>query len=53
MEPDRLAGAIARMAGDAGLRADLGARGFERARRFTWQAAARAHLRAYTLAVGP
>ena len=53
VEPDGLAAGVAAMAGDAGLRRDLAARGHERAGRFTWQASARAHLRAYTLASGP
>ncbi len=53
VEPDRLAEGITRVSGDAGLRADLAARGRERARQFSWQESARAHLRAYTLAVRP
>jgi glycosyltransferase involved in cell wall biosynthesis len=51
VEPDGLAGAIGRVAGDAGLRADLAERGWERARGYTWRASARAHVRAYTLAL--
>jgi glycosyltransferase involved in cell wall biosynthesis len=50
--PDGLAAAIARVAGDGGLRADLAARGRERAGGFSWAASARAHERAYTLACG-
>jgi glycosyltransferase involved in cell wall biosynthesis len=50
--PDELARAIARVAGDAELRADLAARGLERAADFSWAASARAHQRAYTLALG-
>ncbi|HEY1538135.1 MAG TPA: glycosyltransferase family 1 protein [Solirubrobacteraceae bacterium] len=48
------AGALARalhdVATDADLRADLARRGRERAGQFTWQASARAHIAAYTLA---
>jgi alpha-1,3-rhamnosyl/mannosyltransferase len=50
--PDELGPAVARVAGDADLRADLSARGRERAGGFSWAASARAHERAYTLACG-
>jgi glycosyltransferase involved in cell wall biosynthesis len=50
--PEGLAGAIARVAADAELRADLAQRGLERAAAFSWAASARAHERAYTLALG-
>jgi glycosyltransferase involved in cell wall biosynthesis len=53
VEPDGLAEAVGRVAGDAALRADLAERGRERAGRFSWQASARAHMRAYTLALRP
>lgn len=52
VEADGLAEAIASVAADADLRDRLGARGFERAKQFSWRASARAHLHAYTLAVG-
>jgi glycosyltransferase involved in cell wall biosynthesis len=45
-----LAQALHDVASDAGLRADLARRGRERAAQFSWQAAARAHIAAYTLA---
>ncbi len=45
-----LAAALARIAGDAALRAGLAARGRERAAGFSWEASARAHIEAYTLA---
>ena len=51
VEPDALAEAIDRVAGDAALRGDLAARGWERAGLYTWRASARAHVRAYTLAL--
>ena len=53
VEPGGLAEGIAAVAGDPELRAGLAERGRERARSFTWEGSARAHLRAYTLAVGP
>lgn len=46
-----LAAGLAAVAGDAGLRTGLAARGFERASRFSWASSARAHVRAYTLAL--
>ncbi len=52
VEPGDLAGAIARVADDAGLRADLARRGSERAGRFSWESSALAHVEAYTLAAG-
>jgi glycosyltransferase involved in cell wall biosynthesis len=45
-----LAVQLARVAADPALRADLARRGRERARSFSWQASARAHIAAYTLA---
>ncbi len=51
--PDGLAEGIAAVAADAELRIDLGRRGWERAGRFSWQACARAHVHAYTLAASP
>lgn len=48
--PGDLARALDRVATDAPLRADLARRGRDRARSFTWEAAAREHERAYTLA---
>src|SRR5436190_16733569 len=45
-----LALTLANVARDATLRADLAHRGRERASDFTWQASARAHIAAYTLA---
>ena len=41
---------LQRVASDAALRASLAARGRERAAEFSWQASARAHIEAYTLA---
>ena len=41
---------LARVAADAALRASLAARGRRRAAAFSWQASARAHIQAYTLA---
>jgi alpha-1,3-rhamnosyl/mannosyltransferase len=52
VEAEDLAGAIGRVAEDADLRADLSRRGPRRASGFTWEASARAHLAAYTLAAG-
>lgn len=46
-----LAQAIARVAGDAALRRDLTERGRRHAAEFSWARAARAHVRAYNLAV--
>ena len=46
-----LAKQLARVARDAPLRADLARRGRERARGFSWQASARAHIAAYNLAM--
>jgi glycosyltransferase involved in cell wall biosynthesis len=46
-----LAKQLARVARDADLRADLARKGRERARDFSWQASARAHIAAYTLAL--
>jgi glycosyltransferase involved in cell wall biosynthesis len=49
-DPEDLARALARLAGDADLRAQLSARGRQRADRLTWEGSARARIRAYTLA---
>jgi glycosyltransferase-like protein len=46
-DPERLAAAMARLAGDAKLRAGLSARGRLLAGRFTWQASARRHAAFY------
>jgi glycosyltransferase involved in cell wall biosynthesis len=51
-DPEDLARALSRLAGDADLRAQLAARGRQRADRLTWEGSARAHIRAYTLALG-
>jgi glycosyltransferase involved in cell wall biosynthesis len=48
---DDVAAALTRVGGDAALQADLRARGLERARAFSWERSARAHLEAYTLAL--
>jgi glycosyltransferase involved in cell wall biosynthesis len=48
-----IAGAIDALVGDEGLRARLVAAGLERAARFTWPAAADAHLAAYGRALAP
>jgi len=48
-----LAVALRDVARDAALRADLARRGAARAQSFSWQASARAHIAAYTLAVWP
>jgi glycosyltransferase involved in cell wall biosynthesis len=52
-DADGLARALAQVASDPALRASLAARGLQRAARFSWQASARAHIAAYTLAVKP
>lgn len=44
---DELAGALRRILGDPELREELGRRGRDRGRRFTWEETARLHLRAY------
>jgi glycosyltransferase involved in cell wall biosynthesis len=49
---EELAGAIVRVAGDPDLRAELAQRGRERAASFSWERSARAHIEAYTLALG-
>ncbi|HUR86087.1 MAG TPA: glycosyltransferase [Solirubrobacteraceae bacterium] len=48
-----LAAALGELAGDPALAAELSARGLRRAGRFSWRAAARAHIEAYTLARWP
>lgn len=52
VETAGLSSALERVASDGALRADLSRRGRERAQHFSWAASARAHERAYTLAVG-
>ena len=47
LDVEALAGAMARVTGDAGLRAELRARGLERAGQFTWEKTARATLQVY------
>jgi len=47
-----MAEAMGRLASDAGLREELSRGGRESAARFSWDASARAHERAYTLASG-
>ena len=49
-DPVAIAAAVMRVAGDDALRERLRAAGFARAREFTWQRAARAHLDAYARA---
>jgi len=49
-DAEGLAHALARVAADPALRASLAAAGRERAAAFSWQASARAHIEAYTLA---
>jgi glycosyltransferase involved in cell wall biosynthesis len=44
---DAMAAAIRRVAGDAALRASLREKGLRQARRFSWDAAARATLEVY------
>jgi glycosyltransferase involved in cell wall biosynthesis len=51
-DPDDLARALVRIAGDQELRARLAERGRRRAGRWSWAESARAHMRAYTLALG-
>jgi len=47
LDVEALAGALARVTGDAGLRGELRARGLERAGQFTWEKTARQTLRVY------
>jgi glycosyltransferase involved in cell wall biosynthesis len=51
-DPSDLARALALLARDAGLRARLADQGRHRADAWSWAGAARAHIRAYTLAFG-
>src|SRR5204863_81514 len=51
-DPDDLAAALARIAADPDLRARLAERGRQRADGWSWSQSARAHMRAYTLALG-
>ncbi len=46
-DTDEIADGLIRLASDEALRAELAARGLARARQFTWEAAARAHLALY------
>ncbi len=50
-DPESITTAMARMLGDAALRASCAARGLERARQFTWARAARETRRAYESAL--
>jgi glycosyltransferase involved in cell wall biosynthesis len=52
-DADGLAHELARVAADPALRAALAARGRDRAAAFSWQASARAHIEAYSLAQVP
>jgi glycosyltransferase involved in cell wall biosynthesis len=47
---DAIAGALGRVLDDAGLAEDLGRRGLERSRRYTWRATAEATLAVYRAA---
>jgi glycosyltransferase involved in cell wall biosynthesis len=51
-EPDSFASGLQKLAGDPALRASLAARGRTRAAEFSWAASARAHVEAYSLAMG-
>lgn len=51
LDAGAVAAALARVGADAGLRERLADAGRERARAFSWERSARAHVRAYTLAV--
>jgi glycosyltransferase involved in cell wall biosynthesis len=51
-DPEDVARALERIAGDQELRARLAERGRQRADGWSWAESARAHMRAYTLAVG-
>jgi len=55
LDPSALAPLLRRVAGEPGLREDLAGRGLERARDFSWDRSAAAHLEAYREAaeVGP
>jgi glycosyltransferase involved in cell wall biosynthesis len=50
-DPGDLAGALAEVATDGSLRAELAARGARRVEDFSWERSARAHLKAYRLAL--
>jgi len=52
LEGPALAGALRRVAAEPSLRADLSARGLERARAFSWDRSAAAHLEVYREAAG-
>ncbi len=52
VEPDELAGTLARLADDEELRERLSAAGRERAATFSWKSSAERHLEAYRLATG-
>jgi glycosyltransferase involved in cell wall biosynthesis len=47
LDPEQMAGAIARVVGDEDLRARLERRGLEQARKFSWASAADEHVRVY------
>ena len=51
-DPEGFAALLERIAGDAELRDRLRTRGSHRANDFSWASCARAHLAAYSLAVG-
>jgi len=51
-DEEEMAEALRRLACDAALRAELGARGRERARRYTWERCAEATLQAYGAVLG-
>ena len=50
-DPDALAAELTELAGQPQLRAALSKAGLERAARFSWEASARVHIEAYTLAL--
>lgn len=52
-DPERIADAIGRVAGDPELRASLRARGFERAKRYSWERCARETLAVLCEAAAP
>jgi glycosyltransferase involved in cell wall biosynthesis len=52
-DAEALGRTLLRVATDPALRARLAAAGLQRTRRFSWQASARAHIAAYTLATWP
>jgi glycosyltransferase involved in cell wall biosynthesis len=52
-DADALAGALARLVNEAGLRAGLAGRGLEHAARFSWEETARQTVAAYREALAP